>query len=150
VSSLGGDRRSLRGARPARRPQRAHDPRRDRGWPPSRYARRPADAPSRRRPLRPPRRRGRDARGGGAAPRRGARRARAGSRHAGRDAGRPARRAGRMSRADRGFLVAAVIVATAALVIGIGSTDLWPPDETRVAEIARELPGADGWLVPEL
>ena len=55
-----------------------------------------------------------------------------------------------MIRGDRRMLVAASVLATAALVLGISSTDLWPPDETRVAEVARETPGADGWLVPEL
>jgi 4-amino-4-deoxy-L-arabinose transferase-like glycosyltransferase len=44
---------------------------------------------------------------------------------------------------------AAAVVVTAALAAGLWTTDLWPPNETRVAEIARELP-ADDPLVPRL
>ena len=55
-----------------------------------------------------------------------------------------------MSRRDRRLVVLAAALATIALPAGIASTDLWPPNEPRVAEVAREMPGRDGWLIPEL
>jgi len=55
-----------------------------------------------------------------------------------------------MSRRDRRLVVLAAALATVTLPAGIASTDLWPPNEPRVAEVAREMPGRDGWLIPEL
>jgi len=43
----------------------------------------------------------------------------------------------------------ATLVA-AALGLGIGRTELWPPDETRVAEISREMLVEGTWSVPRL
>jgi 4-amino-4-deoxy-L-arabinose transferase-like glycosyltransferase len=46
-------------------------------------------------------------------------------------------------------VTAAAFVVTAALAAGLWTTDLWPPNETRVAEIAREMPAGEP-LVPRL
>lgn len=53
-----------------------------------------------------------------------------------------------MRGADRRLLAAVAAVATATLVVGVHTTDLWPPDEPRVAEIAREMVADGDWLVP--
>src|SRR5256886_1250176 len=55
-----------------------------------------------------------------------------------------------MTRSDRRLLAVAAALATAALAVGIGRTDLWPPAETRVAEISREMRAEGSWLVPQL
>jgi 4-amino-4-deoxy-L-arabinose transferase-like glycosyltransferase len=55
-----------------------------------------------------------------------------------------------MTRTERRLVASAATLATAALALGIGSTELWPPDEPRVAEIAREMLVDRTWLLPRL
>jgi 4-amino-4-deoxy-L-arabinose transferase-like glycosyltransferase len=55
-----------------------------------------------------------------------------------------------MSRGTRLWLVGAALVATGSLALGLGRTDFWPPDEARVAEIAREMGTAGNLLIPRL
>ena len=47
----------------------------------------------------------------------------------------------------RGF---ALFLCLAALLVGIGARSLWPPDEQREAEIAREMAAGSSWIVPHL
>ena len=55
-----------------------------------------------------------------------------------------------MTRADHRLIAAAAVLATSIFLLGIGRTDLWPPDETRVAEISREMLDGGPWLLPHL
>jgi len=55
-----------------------------------------------------------------------------------------------MTRADHRLIAAAAVLATSVFLLGIGRTDLWPPDETRVAEISREMLDHGHWLLPRL
>ena len=52
-----------------------------------------------------------------------------------------------MTRADRWFLA---LVALAVFLPGIGSRDLWNPDEPRYAVVAREMRESGEWFVPHL
>src|SRR5262249_56901675 len=74
----------------------------------------------------------------------------AGTCHAGGPAGRGGQLAARMTRADHRLIAAAAVLATSVFLLGIGRTDLWPPDETRVAEISREMLDHGHWLLPRL
>jgi len=55
-----------------------------------------------------------------------------------------------MSRTERWLVAFAVVVATGTVAAGLGRSDLWPPNETRVAEISREMLSAGSWWVPHL
>ncbi len=55
-----------------------------------------------------------------------------------------------MNGTDRALLGVAVLLALVALVVGLGTNDLGPPDEARVAEIAREMTVEGHWIVPQL
>ena len=55
-----------------------------------------------------------------------------------------------MTRADHRLIAAAAVLATSIFLLGTGRTDLWPPDETRVAEVSREMLDHGHWLLPRL
>src|SRR5262245_45727686 len=55
-----------------------------------------------------------------------------------------------MSGRSRWPLAAGALLVSACLAAGIGRTDLWPPDEPRVAEVAREMLVAGPALIPRL
>lgn len=44
----------------------------------------------------------------------------------------------------------AIFICLASLALGIGARSLWPPDEQREAEIAREMAAGSSWIVPHL
>lgn len=55
-----------------------------------------------------------------------------------------------MTGADRRLAVGAALLVSALLAVDLGHTDLWPPDEPRVAAVSREMLAEGNWLVPRL
>src|SRR6185369_7104151 len=94
-------------------------------------------------------RRGRRAGRGGAADLCSRRRHRVGTCDAGGRAGARVERAAGVSPTCRWTAIGAVL-ATLCLGVGIGSTELWPPDEPRVAAVSRDMLREGNWLVPLL
>src|SRR5204862_1355749 len=102
-------------------------------------ARRARRAPGRSRSPRPALRRGVRPRARPAPDLRRPRGPASGPRDAGRAPGTRRHAGSAMTRAERWLVTLAVVAATGSLAAGLARTDLWPPNETRVAEISREM-----------
>jgi 4-amino-4-deoxy-L-arabinose transferase-like glycosyltransferase len=50
----------------------------------------------------------------------------------------------------RKYLFALLVVGTAVFIFNLGGRDLWEPDETRYAVIAREMRETGNWILPHL
>ncbi len=52
--------------------------------------------------------------------------------------------------ARRGYVIAVVVVGIALFFFNLGARDLWEPDETRYAVVAREMKETGNWILPHL